>query len=80
MSAASRETVSGALTPGNSTAHHVAMMRLTAYARDVPGDVIVVDAGADVPADARVVTAAALVVVESVLHWTLLRGICYETH
>lgn len=39
MSAASRETVSGALTPGHSTTHHVAMMYLTGYGRDVPGDV-----------------------------------------
>jgi magnesium-transporting ATPase (P-type) len=38
------------------------MMRLTAYARDVSGDVIVVDADAGVPADTRAVNAAALAV------------------
>ena len=37
MSAASRGMVIGALTPGNGTTHHVAMMHLTAYGRDVPG-------------------------------------------
>ena len=48
MSGASRETVTGALTPGNSTTHHVAMMQLTAHVCGVTAAALVVD-GSDSP-------------------------------
>jgi methyl coenzyme M reductase subunit C len=44
------------------------MMRLTTDAHGVPGGVIVVDAGAGVPADTRVATAAAWPPTSRILH------------
>jgi hypothetical protein len=43
MRMASRETVTGALTPGHSTTHHVIMMRLTECTRVVTAAALAVD-------------------------------------
>lgn len=54
--------MTGAPHAGEQYDYHVAMMRLLAYARDVPGGVIVVEAGAGFPVDAGVATSAPSVV------------------